>query len=68
MNIEVKFLDHDGYIPPKSMWPNEVIKLLSADTHSFLKEMTFDEWSFEIVKYEIDPVKNTLVIRARKAK
>lgn len=68
MNIEVELQDHDGSIPPNSMWPNEIIKLLSADNHSFVTEMTFDEWPFEIIKYEIDPSKNTLVIRARKAK
>jgi len=48
------------------MEPSEIIQIVSPDGGEFRKMMTFDEWPFEVYKYEIDPIKNTLTIRARR--
>ena len=67
VKVAVKISGHDGRISQLSMSPNEINKLLSESSEGFISQMTFDGWPFEIYKYEIDPGKNTLTIRARKA-
>jgi hypothetical protein len=63
--IKVKFKDFNGFMPNSTMEPIEIIKLVSADKESFIRNMTFDEWPFEVYKYEIDPIKNIVTIHAR---
>lgn len=65
--IQVKFKDFDGTVATRAMEPSEIVQLISPENGEFLTMMTFDEWPFEIYKYEIDPIKNTLTIRARKS-
>jgi hypothetical protein len=64
--IQVKFKDFDGRVATQRMEPSEISQIISPDNGEFLTTMTFDEWPFEVYKYEIDPIKNTLTIRARK--
>lgn len=64
--IQVKFKDFNGTVATQTMEPSEIIQLVSPDGGEFRKMMTFDEWPFEVYKYEIDPFKNTLTIHARR--
>ncbi len=64
--VQVKFKDFDGKVSNQSMQPNEILRILSPETGEFVRLMTFDEWPFEVYKYEIDPIKKLLIIRARK--
>lgn len=63
--VQVKFKDFDGTVATQSMEAREIAKLVSPDSGEFLTSMTFDELPFEVYKYEIDPIKNTLTIRVR---
>lgn len=64
--IIVKLKDFDGTVATQTMEPSEIIRLTSPESGEFLKTMSFDDWPFEVYKYEIDPIKNTLTIHARK--
>jgi hypothetical protein len=64
--VQVKFKNFDGFVATQTMAPSEIVRLVSEENGKFLKTMTFDEWPFEIYRYEIDPIRNTLTIRARK--
>lgn len=66
VDVLVKFEDHDGTVPSKKMSPQEISGLISKNGKGFHTSMTFDDWPFEICKYEIDPKKNQLTIVARK--
>lgn len=67
IKVQVKFKDFDGYVANRAMQPDEIRRILSPETGEFLRLMTFDEWPFEVYKYEIEPIKNKLTIHARKA-
>lgn len=66
IDVSVKFDDDDLMIPPKKMRPQELAVLVATEGGGFHQRMTFDEHSFAIRKYEIDPIKNKLTIFARK--
>lgn len=68
LQVQVKFKDHSGTVASLRMNPEEILKLISPVDGQFFSEMSFDEWPFEIYKYEIDPIKKILTIRAGKAK
>lgn len=68
ITVNVKFKDFDGKVTNQSMKPNEIIRILSPETGEFVTLMSFDEWPFEVYKYEIDPIKNLLTIHARRVK
>lgn len=62
ITVKVVFKDYKGQVAEQSMSPDEVNKLTTKD--GFLKSMTFDEWPFKILKYEINPICNELTIHA----
>ncbi len=64
--VQVKFKDFDGTVVTQSMEPREIVRLVSPENGKFMTSMTFDEWPFEVYKYEIDPIKDIVTIRARK--
>ncbi len=66
ITVNVKFKDFDGKVTNQSMKPKEIIRILSPETGEFVRLMSFDEWPFEVYKYEIDPIKSLLTIRARR--
>lgn len=66
IDVSVKFDDSDAMIPPKKMKPQELEALVATEGVGFHQRMTFDEHPFAIQKYEIDPIKNKLIIFARK--
>lgn len=67
IDVSVRFKDHDGSVSNVSMEATELSKLVDPESGEFLKAMSFDEWPFEILKYEVDPVRNRLIITAKKA-
>lgn len=66
ITICVRFKNFDGKVADQTMKAHEIVKIVSPQSDSFAKSMTFDEWPFEVYKYEIDPIKNLLTILARK--
>lgn len=65
LKVQVKFKDFSGTICALRMNPEEILKLISPSDGQFISKMTFDEWLFEVYKYEIDPLKKVITIRAR---
>lgn len=63
-SVEVKFKG-DGFVPPRSATVLEIARLVNPETGGFHTAMTFDEHLFEVYKYEIDPIKKKLIIKAR---
>ena len=68
LQVQVKFKDHSGTVASLRMNPEDILKLISPIDGQFFSEMSFDDWPFEIYKYEIDPIKKILTIRTREAK
>jgi hypothetical protein len=66
VKVRVKFKDFDGTVAEQRMLADEIGQLVSPETGEFQSNMTFDDWPFEVYKYEIDPIKRVLTIRARK--
>jgi hypothetical protein len=46
------------------MDPEEITQIIHNG--KFYTQMSFDEWPFEVYKYEIDPIKNKLIIKVRR--
>ena len=67
VKVQVKFKDHDGSVATRTMNPIEINKLISSSGNKFIAQMTFDDWLFQVYKYEIDPIKNIITIRAKKS-
>lgn len=65
IQVNVKFEDDGGFITSMKMNPGEITKLISPIDGQFFSEMTFDDYPFEVYKYEINPLKKTLTIYAR---
>ena len=63
--VEVKFKDYHGGVANLKMMADEIIKLTDPSSHEFLTEMRFDDWLFEIYKYQIDPLKKKITIMVR---
>ena len=66
ININVKFKDHKGSVAKLTMTSDEIVKLINPSNGEFYTEMRFDDWLFEIYKYQIDPLKKKLTIMVRK--
>lgn len=64
--LQAIFKDFDGNIAEKAMEAIEIKKLIDPNTGLFIEKMQFDDWLFEIYKYEIDPINKIIKIRARK--
>ena len=65
IEVEVKIKDFNSTIVNRRMQAAEITKLISEGTNEFITKMTFDEWTFEVYKYQIDPIKKRLTIYAR---
>ncbi len=68
LQVQVKFKNHSGTVASLRMNPEDISKLISPVDGQFFSEMFFDDWPFDIYKYEIDPIKKILTIRARETK
>lgn len=64
ITIEVRTSTSRVPIAKRKMNPEEITQLIHNG--KFYTQMSFDEWPFEIYKYEIDPIKNKLIIKVRK--
>jgi len=65
-DISVKFKDHPGSITNKKMTADEIVNLIHPHNRNFYTEMRFDDWLFEIYKYQIDPINKKITIMTRK--
>ena len=63
--IQVNFKDSNSCVSDISMAPSEIEKLVDQSTGLFYSKMYFDDHLHEIYKYEIDPLKNIIKIKAR---
>ena len=63
VEVEVKF-KNKNHISKVKMSPYEISKIVSQNGE-FITKMEFDGYFFEIYKYEIDPVKKKLIIKAQ---
>ena len=66
IEVEVRFKDKSISISKGAMTPEEISNLISDTSDCFHSTMAFDEHPHEVYKYEIDPIKNRLIIFARK--
>jgi ectoine hydroxylase-related dioxygenase (phytanoyl-CoA dioxygenase family) len=64
VTVRVRFRDSKKIIAERNMQPSEVSRLVAQGQDVFLSRMAFDEWPFEVIKYELDPHKNVLTIFA----
>lgn len=64
IRVQVKFRGFDGTVAAQAMEPEEIVRLISEEGGGFKRWLTFDEALFEILRYEIDPTRNVLTIRA----
>lgn len=62
--VRVRFYQHDGKITSIVFSPREIVSLISPETDSFHKYLRFDDYLFEVLKYEIEPKTQTLTIIA----
>ena len=60
----VRFRQHDGKITSVAFSPREVLSLIAPETDSFYQYLRFDDYLFEVLKYEIEPKTQTLTIIA----
>ena len=65
--VQVRFKDNDGCVARQAMMADEITNLVDPRTGAFYGKMYLDDHLFEINKYEIDPTKMTLLIKARRA-
>ena len=63
--VQVQFKDNKCRVAHSSMAASEVINLVDPKTDSFYRKMYFDDHLLDIYKYEIDPIKLTLNIKAK---
>lgn len=64
--VHVQFKDFDGKITNVTMGASEIVKLIDPSNGLFYEKLLFDDYLFEISKYEIDPIKKTFKINACK--
>ncbi|MDD3609794.1 MAG: hypothetical protein PHI49_08575 [Halothiobacillaceae bacterium] len=64
--VTVKFKDHPGRVADRQMMAEEIIRLIDRDTGMFAERMEFDGWPFDVVKFDLDPVRKKLTIHARR--
>ncbi len=66
--VNVRFKNFSGKVINTKMFPDEIFKLIDKDNNEFYSKMYFDEFLFEIYKYQIDPINKKLTIFVRKPK
>lgn len=64
IKVEVRFKNFDGNVRNFNMKPCDIAKLIDPESGQFYSEMDFDEWRFYVYRYEIDPLRKKLIIRA----
>lgn len=64
--VTVKFKDHLGLVADRQMEAEEISRLVNRDTGLFAEQMEFDEWPFDVVKFDVDLVRKKLTIHARR--
>jgi hypothetical protein len=57
IDVSVKFEDSDAMIAARKMQPQELVSLVATEGFGFHQRMAFDEHTYSIRKYEIDPIK-----------
>lgn len=64
-SVEVRFKG-DGFVAPRKATAQEIVNLMNLKTGTFHTSMTFDDHLFEVHKYEINPIRKQLIIKARR--
>lgn len=59
-------LKGDGFVAPRKATAQEIVHLMNPQTGTFHTSMRFDDPLFEVYQYETDPIKNQLLIKARR--
>ena len=62
--VRVRFRQHDGKIASLAFSPREVLSLIAPESDIFHQYLRFDDYLFEVLKYEIEPKTQTLTIVA----
>ena len=62
--VRVRFRSSDGKIASLAFSPREILSLIAAEGDAFHQYLRFDDYLFEVLKYEIDPKTQTLTIVA----
>lgn len=62
--VRVRFRQHDGKIASLAFSPREVLSLVAPESDTFHQYLRFDDYLFEVLKYEIEPKTQTLTIVA----
>ena len=62
--VRVRFRQHDGKIASLAFSPREVLSLIAPENDTFHQYLRFDDYLFEVLKYEIEPKTQTLTIVA----
>ena len=62
--VRVRFRQHDGKIASLAFSPREVLSLIAPESDTFHQYLRFDDYLFEVLKYEIEPKTQTLTIVA----
>lgn len=62
--VRVRFRQHDGKIASLAFSPREVLSLVTPESDTFHQYLRFDDYLFEVLKYEIEPKTQTLTIVA----
>lgn len=65
IKVQVEFKNFSGSVTSLRMNAEDILKLISPIDGQFISRMSFDEWPFEVHKYEINPLENMLTIHAR---
>ena len=66
LKIEVRFVNSNASITSFKVQKDEIGNLFSEETGKFLGELAFDGHPFKVVKYELVPNSNTILIFAVK--
>ena len=64
IQVRVEFSNFSGRIAERSMRSDEVIRFACLSGEQFLEKMRFDDWAFNIEKYEIRVKEKLVVIHA----
>lgn len=64
--ISVSFRDKRQVVAKRKTTPGDFLHLVSAKDGSFRNRMNFDEWPFEIYKYQIDLAKRHITVYAQR--
>ena len=62
--VRVRFRSSDGKIASLAFSPREILSLIAAEGDAFHQYLRFDDYLFEVLKYEIDPKTQTLTFVA----